>query len=44
MENDPAQGAEKKTYTIDGRTVGNPQPTSLHKGVYIKNGKKYVVR
>ena len=43
-QNDPAQEAGKKTYTIDGRTVGYPQPTSLHKGLYIKNGKKFIVR
>ena len=43
-ENDTEQGAEKKTYTIDGRTVGNPQSTSLPKGLFINNGKKYIVR
>lgn len=39
----PAEQQQGKTYTLDGRRVNN-NDTIIQKGIYIKNGKKVVIK
>ena len=43
MTNTTEKPADNKIYTIDGRYVGTDK-AALVKGLYIQNGKKFIVK